>query len=170
MMNRPWIMALMLIHLGATATHAQRLSDRAGMANVSRTQTAIDPRPMLPANPEPVTTADLVVGGIGGALVLGIAGGYAGASVPCDGDWCELGGLILGVALGEAIGLPLGVRAFGGQGSLPLQVLASAAVVLAGGLAAPVTGGLGLLAVIPVQLHLVIKDAKPETTRTAAPR
>jgi hypothetical protein len=112
-------------------------------------------------------------GALVGALVLGVAGGFVGYSVAdqshCD-YFCGVGEALVGAVVGEVVGIPAGVRMTGGRGSLPAQLLVSAGVAAIGIWAAPVTIGLSLLAVVPLQIHLVIKDAKDGTTRTEAPQ
>ena len=166
---RNMILLPALLLFGVSGAQAQRVSDRAAMANAARPETGIQD-PIRPADVE-AYHANLMVGGIMGAGVVGVAGGYMGYSLAdsCGDGWCELGGLIAGVMVGEIIGIPLGVRAAGGRGSLPAQMLVSAAVFGLGAMAVPVTAGLSLLAVVPIQLHLVVKNAKEGSSRAAIP-
>ena len=168
---RNLILVLALLFSGVSGLQAQRFSDRAALVNAVRQDAGIQQDPMRPTDMESYHT-NLLMGGMAGAGVLGVAGGYLGYSMAgdCGDGWCELGGMLAGVVVGEIIGIPLGVRAAGGKGSLPAQMLISAAVFGLGAMAIPVTAGLSLLAVVPVQLHLVVKNAKQGTTRSAAPR
>jgi hypothetical protein len=108
----------------------------------------------LAASPGPRHgTSRLALGGVvGGGLGL-LAGMSLGAAI--DGasdeeciDMCFGPGLILGALGGEALGMALGVNlANGRKGSLPANLLASAAI-LTGGIFA--THESGLLIVVPV--------------------
>ena len=98
-------------------------------------------------------TARLALGGVvGGGLGL-VAGMYLGAAIDGDSDdgcidMCFGPGLILGALGGEALGMALGVNlANGRKGSLPANLLASAAI-LTGGLFA--THQSALVLAVPV--------------------
>ena len=92
------------------------------------------------------------------------AGAVIGSKMSCSGadsdDWCELGGGLLGATVGELVMLPLGVHIAGGKVSYGRKLLVSSGVLLGGILMAPVTGGVSLLAVPPVQLMMTVNMEK----------
>jgi hypothetical protein len=87
-------------------------------------------------SPELLALAGAVGGGVG--LFTGMAVG-ALLDYPVDEDcidFCFGTGLILGTLAGEALGIALGVHLANGRtGSLPLGMLASAAILAVGGVA-----------------------------------
>lgn len=168
---RTLIPALALCHLTSTVLPAQRLSDRAALANIGRGETAVRVEPIRQSDRDDWETGNMMRGGFAGALVFGVAGAVVGYKLVDSCDYfCGVTEALVGALIGEAVGIPIGVRMAGGRGSLPAQILVSAAVFAVGAWAAPVTHGLSLLPIVPLQLHLVIKDAKSDTTRTEAPR
>lgn len=168
---RNLILVLVLLFIGSSAMQGQRRTDRSAMTNVDRPSIAIRVQP-LSQEADDTLTGKLRGGGFAGALVMTVAGGYLGyhAGGHCGDGMCELGGLLLGALVGEVLGVPLGVRMAGGGGSLGAQILVSAGVAALAGIAVPVTAGLSLLAVVPIQIELVVKNAKGGATRTEALR
>ena len=168
---RNLILVPALLFIGSSATQGQRWSGRSAMTNVDRPSTAIRVQPVS-QEIDDTLTGKLRGGGFAGALVMTVAGGYLGyhAGGHCGDGMCELGGLLIGALVGEVLGVPLGVQMAGGGGSFVAQILVSAGVAALGGIAIPVTAGLSLLAVVPIQIELVIQNAKGGTTRTEAPR
>ena len=147
--------------LAATPADAQRLTE---------TRTAVGVAELPPKAPrsgstgapvgEPGATARMTL--TGGLFAAGgiFAGGYIGAGLACGGasadDWCELGGAIIGAMVGELVMLPLGVHVASGKASYGGKLLASSGIMLAGIMLAPVTGGVSLLLVPPVQLMTTV--------------
>lgn len=87
-------------------------------------------------SPELLALAGVVGGGVG--MFTGMAiGGLLDQSVDEDCiDFCFGPGMILGTLAGEALGIALGVHLANGRtGSLPLGMLASAAILVVGGVA-----------------------------------
>lgn len=168
---RNLILVPVLILLGSSETQAQRRSDRAAMAFIDRPEAAI----RLETIRQPAGEGErrnLTPGGLAGALAFGAIGAFVGfgfADDSCD-YFCGVTEALVGSLIGEAVGVPIGVRMAGGHGSIPTQILLSTGVAAMAAWAVPMTFGLSLLAMVPVQLHLVIRDAKGDTTRTEAPR
>ena len=165
---RNLIPGLVLSIVVATEGQAQRLSDRAALANAGRGVSTIRVDPVR-QDGDGSSTGAMLGGGFAGVLAGAAIGALIGYHVAdedqCD-YFCGVVEAVLGAAIGEAVGIPLGVRMAGGRGSLPAQIVVSAGVLFVGAWAAPVTRGLSLLPIIPLQLHLVIRDAKPESNRT----
>ena len=92
--------------------------------------------------------AGALLGGAAGALAGGIAGLYIGGnrcSEPANSDTClGLEGLVVGAGVGIALGAPVGAHLLNSrQGSLPLSLLASAAI-----------GGVGVAAILAVERNV----------------
>ena len=104
---------------------------------------------------EPTRNASMAwMGTVFGAAGI-FAGAYVGAAAACGNtgdDYCELGGGLLGALAGEMLMLPLGVHYASSHSSYGRKLLASSAVMLGGMVLAPVTAGISLLAVPPVQV------------------
>ncbi len=136
----------LLVSLAALPARAQYLSPVAMRASdvpasLSRTTSRANPsvaasRDTFPALPEshPVRT---IVGGIAGGVAgtfLGLGIG-AGMAKGCHGELCEIGPALLGIAIGESVGLSLGAHL--GSGStrhehILLTSLTSAGILVAG--------------------------------------
>lgn len=87
------------------------------------------------------------------------AGAVIGAKTACGGnsdDWCELGGGLIGATIGEVVMLPMGVHIASGKVSYRRKLAVSSGVMLGGIVLAPLTGGVSLLAVPPVQLMMTV--------------
>lgn len=152
---------LALLMCAGTA-QAQRLADlRPAAAQATAFREA--PAPPVPATPQvypkapdggsmSFTGAVFAAGGI-------FAGAVIGAKTACGGnsdDWCELGGGLIGATVGEVIMLPLGVHIASGKVSYRRKLAVSSGVMLGGIVLAPLTGGVSLLAVPPVQLMMTV--------------
>lgn len=102
----------------------------------------------------------MLLGGVaGGALGL-VAGAYLGQHFVLEelgGSEYVPGGLLIGAAVGEIIGLPLGVHlANGRRSNYRRNALLSAGVFGVGALLTAPTSGISLLLVLPVQLGIVV--------------
>jgi hypothetical protein len=167
---RSMILAAAVV-LAASELGAQRLPDR--IASSRDTMTAAGPATMPQISSYQPATGQMVFGGIAGAALLTVAGGYAGYyTVKGCQDWfCELGPTLLGATIGEVIGLPLGVRMAGGGGSFGKQTLISGGVFVLGAIAAPFTVGASMIAVVPTQLYFVLRNARqPQPAKGEATR
>ena len=83
------------------------------------------------------------------------------------GDFCGLGGAILGAVAGEVLMLPAGIHVASANTSYGQKLLISSAVMLGGMVLAPVTAGISLLAIPPVQLGMLMaaENRAPERAR-----
>ena len=119
------------------------------------------------------TRHELVGAALTGAVLIGAIGGVAGyyyGTIHCSADYfCGFMETVIGAAVGESLGVPLGARAVSGKGSLGVQVFVSVAVLGLGVFAAPMTMGLSLLPVIPIQVALVVKNVT-DATHSEVPR
>ena len=146
--------------LVASTADAQRLTDaRGGAANSAL------PTGGLAAEAESArrvgdagAARNAAMAGMGTLFAAGglFAGAYVGAAAACGNsshnDYCGLGGGLVGALVGEMIMLPMGVHYVSSQSSYGRKLLASSAVMLGGMALAPLTAGISLLAVPPVQL------------------
>ena len=150
---------LALLMCAGTA-QAQRLADlrpAAAQASSLRNDAGLpapQPLPALDRSPGSMafTGAVFAAGGI-------FAGAVIGARASCGGEsdgWCELGGGLIGATVGEVLMLPLGVHIAGGKVSYGRKLAVSSAVMLGGLLLAPLTSGVTLLMVPPVQLMMAV--------------
>jgi len=130
-------------------------------------QTAFPDQPVLQPR---VPASHLWLAGGGGAVLGALAGGVAGYGIAvsqgCRGEFCGLGGIVIGLTLGEIVGAPLGVHlANGRRGPLGVELTASAVVALVG-LTVPYISGSGLifwsvpLAQIATAIHLERRGEK----------
>ncbi|HET9452819.1 MAG TPA: hypothetical protein VFO66_00945 [Gemmatimonadaceae bacterium] len=151
--------ALALLMYAGTA-QAQRLSDlrpAAAQASSFREDAGLPAPQQLPAvdrgpGSMAFTGAVFAAGGI-------FAGAVIGAKTACGGNsdsWCELGGGLIGATIGEVVMLPMGVHIAGGKVSYGRKLAVSSGVMLGGLLLAPLTGGVSLLMVPPVQLMMTV--------------
>ena len=151
--------ALALLMYAGTA-QAQRLSDlrpAAAQASSFREDAGLPAPQQLPAvNRGPgsmaFTGAVFAAGGIFAGAVIGVKTACGGNS----DDWCELGGGLIGATIGEVVMLPMGVHIAGGKVSYGRKLAVSSGVMLGGLLLAPLTGGVSLLMVPPVQLMMTV--------------
>lgn len=126
---------------------------------------------LLPGSLGPVRS-DTVIRHSSGALVLGgaigwalgvVGGGFIGAGVEVRNtehcyDWCGAAGFLLGAIVGESLLVPLGVHiANGRQGTYGKSAAASLGIAAAGLVLAPITAGVSILPIFPVQLGVSIR-------------
>jgi hypothetical protein len=143
-----------------------RTPDAAAPSPSLRPPRAPAPRPMLQRR---ASTGWLVAGGALGGGVGTIVGMGVGALVdgPADDDcidFCFGPGLVFGTLAGEVLGIAAGVHLANGRGgSLPMDALASAGILVVGGWA---SGGDELLLVVPVgQIFGAIVTERATTRR-----
>jgi hypothetical protein len=157
MKTAPIALSLLLL---ASRTDAQRVGDaRSALAT---------PAPVLELTSIPASMP-VIRGERNGAMVTtgtvfaiaGFVGGaYAGASVECGGgggEYCGFGGGVLGALAGEVLMLPMGVHHASSQTSYAEKLKLSFAMMLGGMILAPVTAGVSLLAIPPVQLAMIMR-------------
>lgn len=139
---------------------------------------AARPAPALQEQERLPSPAVLALGGIAGGMfgtVLGAAAGYALETTltGCRGsDFCGLGGIALGGAAGEVLGLPLGVHAMNGRrGRYGEGVVVTLLVGLAGiGLATqlPEAGPVMSVAIPAAQLATAVAVERASGARKPA--
>jgi hypothetical protein len=100
---------------------------------------------------------------IGGGLALGLVGAVGGSLVGaatasgCKGEYCALGPVALGLAIGESVGVALGTHlGSGGHGGVGTAMLVSTAIGITGVFAAAASGGIALPLVPVVQIATVL--------------
>jgi len=91
----------------------------------------------IPVPEREISQIGTIIGGVGGGLVgaaLGLAIG-AGSAEGCHGDMCGLGNVVLGLAIGESLGVGIGSH-LGSRsphhGNVVLTTLTSAAILVGG--------------------------------------
>ena len=131
--------AAMLVLVGVHTSNAQRI-DPVAMFSRS-TSTDVPSRQSSPV--EPSKGPFFTVGGVGGAIVGGPIGAFAGmlAGVAiahigtCNGSECSLGSALAGAAVGEAVGVAVGAHVGSHRrGNLAASVLTCAGIAGAGAL------------------------------------
>ena len=163
------VLALSLVNAPVGAQHLETL------AYVAPSAERAEQRPTFPAliadkaQAKPVTR-DMVAGGVIAGAVGLVGGGMIGYGLKSCGtdDWfCGMGEAMIGSLIGEAVMLPYGVHLSSGRSSYAGKALLSLLAVGMGTLAAPITGGMSLLAVPPLQLALTIASEHAAARRNA---
>lgn len=159
----------------ATGLHAQRVAEAvAGYTQPSppsATASTTVPTTMSVGTFREPNTGSMVVTGMLFAAGGIMAGAAAGAELErcSDGEYlCGMGGAILGGMIGEIVMLPIGVHTSSDHAPLGRKVKASALIMLAGLVAAPITGGASILLTPPAQLWYVIRQEKKAAEREQA--
>jgi hypothetical protein len=159
LMKTPTVVLSLLLLL-ASAADAQRVVDTRVPPVVPAPLT--NPVVELPALP-PVRgerNGAMVTTGTVFAIAGLFGGAYAGAAMSCgsDGeDYCGIGGGLLGALAGEVLMLPMGMHHASSKSSYGKKLSISAATMLGGMILAPVTAGVSLLAIPPVQMAMIMR-------------
>jgi hypothetical protein len=124
--------------------------------------------------PEPrreIRPVGTIIGGVLGGVAGTFLGGMAGAAAVegCQGEWCGVGSVLLGAALGESLGIGIGAHIGSGStrhANIATTSLASAGILVAGTLMGaalghgelstimiPVTPALQLAAALAIESH-----------------
>ncbi len=152
----------------ALPLEAQRLAG----TRIAATSPATEPRDLpsqrLDRAPTDPSVGAMIVGGVLGSA-LGLFGGgmigYAMKSCAPDEWFCGLGEAAIGASIGELIMMPYGVHVASGHSSYGTKFVMSFLTAGVGVALAPATGGVSLLAAIPLQVASVVY-----TERAAAQR
>jgi hypothetical protein len=157
-MKRATIVLTML--LLASVAHAQRVVDTRAAAVVPVPKSETPATPAVPSVRTGRSNGAMVATGTVFAIAGLFGGAYAGAAMECGNDadsFCGLGGGILGAMAGEVLMLPMGIHHASNRSAYDEKLKLSFAVMLGGLILAPVTAGVSLLAVPPVQLAMIIR-------------
>jgi hypothetical protein len=152
--------------LTAAPLDAQRLAEsRVGLARPDSAAAAV---PGYAQVPEPASDVMMVGSAIAAGAAGLLVGGAVGAKLERCGpdEWfCGLAGALIGGTVGVTVGIPIGVQAVGRQGHLGKKVGTSTLIVLGGLALAPVTSGISLLAVPPLQVVFSVREEKRAESR-----
>jgi hypothetical protein len=117
----------------------------------------------------------LALGGVLAFFPGAVVGGFVGAGIEkaggCDGDWCGLGGGLIGATAGTAVSIPLGVHLTNRRrGRLDRSILAAAGVAAAGWAAAfALDDGRPVLLIPFAQLVAAVAVERATTSRRGGP-
>lgn len=131
------------------------------------------PRHAIESASPPADPLALGLAGLAGSAAGVLGGGYLGyhierAGGPC-GDWCGLGGLLFGAAVGSAVLTPVAVHmANGARGDLGTTVFTSAVITGVGTVLALGAGSGEMLVAVPV-LAIVGSVALERSTTPVLP-
>ena len=153
--------AAVLVLVGVHTSFAQRIEPLGASQRSAATEASPRQSAQLETTRGPLLTWGGVAGAIVGAPVGALAGMLAGVAFAhigtCNGSECSLGAGLAGLAVGEAVGVPLGAHLGSRRrGNLAASVLTSAGIAGAGALILryPSTASPAVAVAIPV-LQLV---------------
>ena len=152
--------ALSLLVLASVA-QAQRVADtRFGAVFPAAVTEAVASPVAMPSARSGRSNGSMVTTGTIFAIAGLFGGAYTGVAIECGNDGrahCGGGGALLGALAGEVMMLPMGIHHVSNASSYPDKLKLSWAVMLGGMILAPVTAGLSLLAIPPVQLAMIVR-------------